>query len=201
MGRYHDRGHPRMTRIYRYILTHDGGMAPCPEGGLITLGTCKPVIRRCARPGDWVVGFRPGSLSRGLLLWAGKVDRKLTHGEYQRTHPRRTDAVYRLGADGQYERLAPEYHPNQDEMDRDTREPVLLFDPQHSHYFHGVPQPLPDDLFHLAAAGRGHRVTEAAPAEVARLEAWLSGLGPVLPGREVYSGRTCGTSSRRKRRC
>mgnify|MGYP003610639374 CR=1 FL=1 len=167
-----------MTRIYRYILTHDTGMAPCPENGLITLGTCKPVIRRKARPGDWVLGFRPGSLVRGLVLWAGKVERTTTHGDYQRAYPKRSDAVYRLAEDGQYERLAPDYHPAQSEMDRDTSAPVLLFDPRRSYYFNGIPEPLPEDLAHLAAAGRGHRVTEAAPDLVARLEAWLVEVAP-----------------------
>ena len=57
MDQRQNRGHPRMTRIYRYILTHNTGMAPCPENGMITLGTCKPVIRRVARAGDWVLGF------------------------------------------------------------------------------------------------------------------------------------------------
>jgi hypothetical protein len=61
-------------------------------------------------------------------------------------------------------------------MNRDTGAPVLLFAPRHSHYFNGAPEPLPEHLAHLAGAGRGHRVTEATPAEVARLEGWLSEL-------------------------
>jgi Nucleotide modification associated domain 2 len=101
MGRRQDRDDSRVTRIYRYILANDCGMAPCPENGLITLGTCKPVIRRLARPGDWVLGFRPGSLVRGLVLWAGKVECKMSHGEYQRTHASRSDAVYRSPANGE----------------------------------------------------------------------------------------------------
>lgn len=64
---------PDISRAYRYILIHNSGMAPCPDGGLISLATCKPVICRVARSGDWVLGFRPGSLERGLMLWAGKV--------------------------------------------------------------------------------------------------------------------------------
>jgi hypothetical protein len=163
MDRRQDFGRPRLIRIYCYILTHDTGMAPCPENGLITLGTCKPVIRRVARPGDWILGFRPGSRIRGLVLWAGKVERSITHGEYQRGFPKRSDAAYRLATDGQYERLIPDYHPSQAEMARDTDAPVLLFDSRHSYYFNGVPELLPEDLAHLAAAGRGHRVTEASP--------------------------------------
>lgn len=176
-----------MTRIYRYILSHDAGMAPCPDDGMITLATCKPVIRRVARPGDWVMGFRPGSMVRGLVLWAGRVECSMSHGDYQRAYPKRSDALYRMGADGEYERLRPDYHPTQSEMERDTRAPVLLFDRRTSHYLHGVPEPLPDVLAHLAAAGRGHRVSEAEPDLVERLEAWLAGIGPTV--RSYRSGQ------------
>ena len=173
-----------MTRIYRYILTHDTGMAPCPENGLISLATCKPVIRRVARADDWVLGFRPGSLARGLVLWAGKVECSMSHAEYQRTYSKRSDAVYRLAGSGQYERLAPDYHPTQSEMDRDTGSPVLLFAPEFSYYCHGIPEPLPEDLAYIAAAGRGHRVSDATPEEIAQLEAWLAVTmkGPNKPG-------------------
>lgn len=167
-----------MTRAYRYILTHDSGMAPCPDGGLISLATCKPVIRRVAQPGDWVLGFRPGSLERGLMLWAGKVAERMSHGEYQRQHTNRSDAVYRMGKDGDYERLDPAYHPSQAEMDRDVREPVLLFDRSVSIYLNGQPAPLPASLAHLAAAGRGHRVSELSTCELAELERWVAQLAP-----------------------
>jgi hypothetical protein len=63
-----------MTRILRYILETDNGMAPCIDGGLVTLATCKPIIRRSARPGDWVLGFYPSPFERGMLAWAGRVD-------------------------------------------------------------------------------------------------------------------------------
>lgn len=170
-----------MTRIYRYIQTHDSGMAPCPDGRQITLATCKPVIRRVARPGDWVIGFRPGSLERGLVLWAGRVESKLSHGEYQRRHTRRSDAVYREAKDGHYERLSPHYHPSQAEMDRDVREPVLVFEKAASVYLNGQPALLPPHLFHLAAAGRGHRVREAGSEELAELVRWLAEITPSPP--------------------
>lgn len=190
-----------MTRIYRYILTHDSGMAPCPTGGLITLATCKPVIRRTAQPGDWVLGFRPGSLERGLLLWAGKVEQVLDHGDYEREFRGRPDAVYRKGKDGGYQRLLPDYHPTQQEMHRDTSAPVLLFDSKVSLYFNGQPQPLPQELAHLAAAGRGHRVSGTAPGDVLRLEAWLANLAPLQPANanrvSATSRSGCGPRSAR----
>lgn len=166
-----------MTRVYRYILAHDGKIAPCPEDGQITLGTCKPVIRRCAKPGDWVAGFKPGSAIRGLLLWAGRVDRILNHGDYQKQFPERTDAVYALQEDGlNYQRLDPDYHPSHDEMRRDLSGPVLLFDPEVSVYLDGVPVAVPDNLMHLAPAGRGHRVNGLSSEDVRRFESWVGNL-------------------------
>ncbi|WP_347927045.1 hypothetical protein [Pseudomonas helvetica] len=41
-----------MSRIYSYVITHDHGFAPNPHGGVLTLATCKPVIRRTAEKGS-----------------------------------------------------------------------------------------------------------------------------------------------------
>lgn len=46
----------KMTRIYSYILRFDDGAAPNPFWNKCTLTICKPVIRRTARIGDWVIG-------------------------------------------------------------------------------------------------------------------------------------------------
>ena len=53
-----------MTRIYRYVLAHDGGMAPTPRGRLITLATCKPEVRKNRSGGR--LGYRqfPGTKQR-----------------------------------------------------------------------------------------------------------------------------------------
>jgi len=44
-------------RLFTYKLTHDTGFAPCPFGGLLTLATCKPGIRKTKKVGDWIAGF------------------------------------------------------------------------------------------------------------------------------------------------
>ncbi|WP_157755115.1 hypothetical protein [Variovorax boronicumulans] len=46
-------------RLYTYTLRVDDGAAPNPYGGVCTLTICKPVIRRTADIGDWVVGLGP----------------------------------------------------------------------------------------------------------------------------------------------
>ncbi len=167
-----------MTRIFRYILVADHGIAPCPADGLITLATCKPTIRRTAAVGDWVLGFRPGSLHRGLLLWGGQVQKIMSHGEYERAHRGRPDALYAERPDGDFDRIDPSYHPTEAEMVRDLSGPVLIFDPTLSVHLSGQPIQLPNDLLHLAAAGRGHLVNGVQKDDVLRLATWLAAVGP-----------------------
>lgn len=167
-----------MPRIYRYVLVHDDGMAPCVDGGVISLATCKPVIRRCAEPGDWVLGFFPSPAPVGILAWAARVERKLSHGDYQTLFGRRRDAVYRASETGGFESLVPWYHPDAEQQRRDFDNGVLLFEGRWSWYFGSAPVALPDDLMHLAPRGQGHRVNGRQDGDGQRLLEWLEGLAP-----------------------
>jgi Nucleotide modification associated domain 2 len=55
------------ARIWRYVLAHDSGMAPCPQDSKLTLSCCKPTIRKNARVGDWVIGFMPKKYGIGQV--------------------------------------------------------------------------------------------------------------------------------------
>jgi len=172
-----------MTRILRYILQHDTGMAPCIDHGLVSLATCKPKIRASAKPGEWVVGFRPGLAHRGLAVWAGQVAECINVGEYERLHSckrrgGRADAVYRELPSGGFKRLRPQYHPGPDEFLKDTTAPVLIFDPKATWYFGSEPQMLPEHLLHIAAGGRGHRVNGTLEGDAVALQTWLADIAP-----------------------
>lgn len=167
-----------MTRIFRYILQTDTGMAPCVDAGRLTLATCKPKIRSSAKPGDWVLGFYPRPFERGLVAWAGRIARKIEIGDYEREFRRRSDAVYRLKADGTFKRLRPDYHPGANEIRKDLSAPALVFDEQASWYFGDEPRLLPDALLHLAAGGQGHRVNGTRESDLAILSAWLHACSP-----------------------
>lgn len=43
--------------LYCYKMTDDTGFAPNPYNGVLTLATCKPTIRRCAKVGCWISGW------------------------------------------------------------------------------------------------------------------------------------------------
>lgn len=167
-----------MTRIFRYILQTDTGMAPCIDRGRLTLATCKPRIRSSAMPGDWVMGFYPRPFERGLVAWAGRIERKLETGEYEREFRGRSDAVYRQKADGTFKRLRPDYHSGANEIRKDLSAPALVFDEQATWYFGDEPRLLPDALIHLAAGGQGHRVNGTRGGDLATLSAWLHSCSP-----------------------
>lgn len=75
-----------MSRVWRYVLAADNGMAPCVHGGLLSLACCKPGIRKAAQTGDWVIGYVSKAYGRGLAAWAGEVDEIMPLGVYQRRH-------------------------------------------------------------------------------------------------------------------
>lgn len=72
-------------RLYSYVVARDYGFAPNPFFGYCTLATCKPIIRRKAQVGDWVVGT--GSKTKGLgdrLVYAMRVQETLSFDQYWR---------------------------------------------------------------------------------------------------------------------
>jgi len=178
----------RETRLYRYVHVSDDGMAPAIKDGQLTLATCKPVIRRGAGIGDWVMGFYPSPADPGVLGWAARISWTLHHPQYEEEFRGRPDAVYG-SRDGAVVRLREDYHTDQRDMDKDLSAPVLLFDRSASWYFGDRPVPLPPHLMHLAPSGQGHRVNNRRPGDEAALLAWLlSQAPPGIIGRPRHEG-------------
>jgi Nucleotide modification associated domain 2 len=186
-----------MSRIYRYKLVTDSGMAPCPNGGLLSLATCKPGIRAGARDGDWVVGFYPAQAPPGIVAWAGRVARSIAVGDYEREFEGRPDAVYRQKPEGGFKRLRPDYHPGDDQFRKDVSSPVLVFDPEASWYFGDNGQVFPEHLMHLAATIRNYHVNGVRDGDTDALETWLR--GAALPG--IHGSPRHPPSPRTSRRC
>ena len=67
------------SRVFSYVIAHDLGFAPNPFGAFLTLACCKPLIRRTAAPGDWVVGLTPWS---ERIAYAMRVTERLDFAEY-----------------------------------------------------------------------------------------------------------------------
>ncbi len=72
-----------LPRLYSYVVDRDYGFAPNPFHGYCTLATCKPVIRRVAQVGDWIVGTGSAYRNRtGHIVFAMCVSEAMTFQEY-----------------------------------------------------------------------------------------------------------------------
>ena len=68
---------------YIYVVARDFGFAPNPFHGYCTLATCKPIIRRVAKVGDWVVGVGGKDLdATGRLIFAMQVTETMSFNDY-----------------------------------------------------------------------------------------------------------------------
>lgn len=66
-----------------YVVARDFGFAPNPFHGVCTLATCKPRIRRTAKPGDWVVGMGGRELkATGRCIYFMKITGTMSFEEY-----------------------------------------------------------------------------------------------------------------------
>ncbi|SCX26060.1 hypothetical protein DSM25558_3921 [Agrobacterium sp. DSM 25558] len=69
--------------VYVYVVARDFGFAPNPFHGVCTLATCKPVVRRMASEGDWVIGMGGGKLKAvNRCIFAMRVTETLKFDEY-----------------------------------------------------------------------------------------------------------------------
>lgn len=87
-----------MENLYCYKMTWDVGFAPNPYEGVLTLATCKPTIRRCAKVGDWISGWTAREVHDKMhqirrfdgdarLIYIAKIKDKLTFAEYWKRYP------------------------------------------------------------------------------------------------------------------
>ncbi len=169
-----------MTRIWRYVLAADNGMAPCAQGGVLTLTCCKPMIRRQAADGDYVIGFLPKRFGPGKVAYVGQVADRLPLGEYHRQHPDRRDAIYRAmpgpRCEEVLEPLRDDYHLDVVSRRRD-RDGLysLRFAPYW--YWGGEGVLAPEEIADLAHYYVGQSARGSTAERVDSLKAWLAGMG------------------------
>ncbi|MCB2225186.1 MAG: hypothetical protein KQH53_00810 [Desulfarculaceae bacterium] len=91
-----------MPDLYVYVVTHATGFAPNPFHGFCTLACCKPIIRRVAKPGDYVAGLSRRAQGN-KLLYAMQVERTLPFEKYweefeiKKADMQSDDPIRRLG--------------------------------------------------------------------------------------------------------
>ncbi len=156
-------------KLYTYVVRHDTGFAPNPFWEYLTIATCKPQIRRVSEIGDWIAGT--GSVKnagRGRLVFAMRVDEKLTFDEYDRDarfrkkkpnlggseKERCGDNIYYRGGNGGW-RIRQSYHRHA-QMEHDLGGKYVLAS-GHFYYFGRDAASLPTEFCGLFPRGQGHR--------------------------------------------
>ncbi|MDB5816692.1 MAG: hypothetical protein JWQ11_332 [Rhizobacter sp.] len=192
---------PSDARIFRYVVRQDRGGSPNPYAGWCSLAVCKPVIRRTARVGDWIVGLR--SRASDQVIYAMRVDEVVPLGKYwadarfaakrpgkAKAHP--PDNFYRAGPQGSLLYVANDLHGS-DEMLADTggRNALVSW---HYWYFGDQSPALSTELIHLVHSGQGHALQmNRRPDDVEQLQRWLGFWTPGVHGAPIDAPR-CATS-------
>jgi hypothetical protein len=182
--------------LYSYCILVDDGAAPNPFWGVCTLAICKPVIRRNAKIGDWIVGT--GSARYGFqnkMVYAMLVDDIMSYKEYD-DHCKKnlrekipdwnsTDLKRRVGdciydfSSGKPE-LRDSVHEGQDIIDRDFRGKNVLLSKQFV-YFGSTPHPIKDSLIPIVRQGQGHKSKSNDPF----LNEFINWIGNLLQNENI----------------
>ncbi|WP_218153647.1 hypothetical protein [Variovorax sp. OK605] len=174
----------KMPTAYMYVVDRDFGFAPNPFHGSCTLATCKPVIRRVAKKGDWVIGMGGGRLkATGRCIFAMEISQSITFDEYwlspkyQDKKPVRNGSSKMLVGDNIYHTENGQWHqenshhshpngdPNQHNIKNDTQSNAVLVS-DNFYYFGKSAIEIPDDILSKVGYknGRAHRKFDLASA-------------------------------------
>lgn len=171
----------RESRLFSYVVDHDTGDAPNPYFGFCTLCLCKyresPAkprnIVELAEPGDWIVGTGGADLSKSAghhrLVYAMKVDEKITRGEYFRkpVFSCKKRSTKGMCDKSKGDNLRPE---NQFE----NQEQYVLISKRHFYYFGNQAIRIPLDKFpHLEKRGPGFR-SDFGGDYIEKFQKWIT---------------------------
>lgn len=184
-----------MSLLYSYVLRYDDGAAPNPFWDVCTLTICKPVIRRKAKPGSWVIGTgskhsacSDGTYDfSGMLVYAMKIDHVLSLSDYDK-HCRKElpfkipdknsddyklhlgDAIYDY-SNGDEPTMRNGKH-NVYDRDRDLSGENSLLGTQF-YYFGENPVLLPPQFQKFVKKNQGHKIIDDQTL-IAEFEIWIS---------------------------
>ncbi len=175
-----------MNRVFSYVITHDSGFAPNPYGGILTLATCKPKIRKVAKTGDWLLGTGSAkAVGSARLVYAAEIAKVVTLSEYGENAiynfkiprlkgepwQRHGDNIYWVDANGEWHQRRNLHH-SIEYMERDlSGENALVCNC--FWYFGNQAPKLPEELKPLIKVGPGHK-TDSTPYHFHILRSWLT---------------------------
>ncbi len=179
-------------KIYRYVIDHDMGFSPNPFYGVCTLANCKPVIRRVAKTGDFILGFGSANsaVSGKLIYWmlveeTTNFDQYWKDPRFQRKKPVVNGSLIKFYGDNIYHRddhgaivqewsfhSLPDGRPNPRNIKRDTGSTSRILVGSDFGYYGRAAITVPEEISPVIARGRGHRtkLRGCSPEDVAH---WL----------------------------
>jgi len=181
--------------MFSYVIEHDLGFAPNPFHGACTLACCKPVIRKSAKLGDYILGT--GAVEpnlEGYLTYWMRVDEILTFDQYwkdqrfRRKKPHMSATTYLRYGDNIYHRDSgntfkqeDSFHSMEDgsvslgDLRRDTGTTDKVLVGHEFVYWGRAGIKVPNHLMFLLKKGPGHRC-RFTDEQVAAVMTWLGTL-------------------------
>ena len=161
-----------MNNIWRYVITVDEGKAPCIDNGLLTLCICKPVIRKGAKEGDWIMGFARKAIGTDLLVYIAKVDNKITIEDYCSDSEPRLDKIFKLNEFGNLVHYGGKIHSDPKSQITDLSGKYCIVS-NNFWYFGSDYVGLPLELGTLSWSGRG-QTKRTTSSQLQALEEFVS---------------------------
>ena len=199
--------------LYSYIVRYDHGFAPNPFHGVCTLACCKPVTRRVANVGDYIVGLTPKHpILPYRVVYAMQVSETMSFEDYWRD-PRflvkrpnvKTggeeavgDNIYHPGAaSGSW--IQERSHHTEKDIAGDTKTDRVLIGMEFT-YWGGSGPPLPYDLKDYLIVGRNHRPNRS-PEVIDAFVEWFNAQERGRLGMPANWSSSPSKASCRPRRC
>ena len=180
-------------RLFSYCIPVDDGAAPNPYWGICTLTICKPVIRRTAEVGDWIIGVGSKRMKRSKggsyekrLVYAMKVTEIMSLEEYDKFCTRKLSKKIpdleskdyrRQVGDCQYDysdeyaSQRPGVHSRKNRA-KDLRGENSLLS-KHFYYFGNKAEKIPFRFWELCRQGQGHQLQKNDKVKEAFVK-WLT---------------------------
>ncbi|NQE44544.1 hypothetical protein C5S31_00805 [ANME-1 cluster archaeon GoMg2] len=170
-------------KLYSYVLRDDSGFAPNPFWNYSTLACCKPIIRKRAELGDWIVGSGSmNNMGNNKLIYAMKVTDKLTFEQYAKDkrfenkipsnglREERGDNIYSKNDKGEWVQR-PSYHSKRHQEHDLKGEYVLISD--HFYYFGRNAISIQEELKQIIKKGPGHKSKSISKKDIEKFEEWI----------------------------
>ena len=159
--------------IWSYVVAYDEGSAPCVDNNLLTLCICKPLIRRGANIGDWIIGFAKKKIGQNLITYVAEITEKISMEEYFLDSSKRLDKIYNV-VDNKMVHYGGDIHNSPRNWKTDINGKYCLIS-QNFWYFGKDHRSNPEELYELYYPYVGQKKI-INPEELNKLKNYMNGI-------------------------